>query len=181
MGVKVLLDVGAAATPSPSWWSSMPDGLWALFGVVVTVLATSVIEFFRYRRTRAEARRTERLSAYSMLLGAASEYLRNVYSVLSTRNRLGAATDGASTKSSYERSLSLLTSEVARSQLVSNSQVSDEIAAIFKSFLDATSDRDIPKEQAASRIGEAFSRLRKLLRSELAPTEKRRPRIVGRR
>jgi hypothetical protein len=60
-----------------SWWQSMPDGLWAVVGVVLTLVGTSIIEISRNMRARKdraaalfEARRQERATAYRGYLDA---------------------------------------------------------------------------------------------------------------
>jgi hypothetical protein len=149
----------------------MPDGLWALFGVVVTVVATATMEFLRHRRTRAERQRAERLAAYSALLGAASEFVRTANSVLMFREQGRDSADRRNASRGHEDSLVLVVTELSRAQLVSTSAVSEELSAIMTRFLDAMEMPEAKSQEVRALVGGELNTLRRLLTSQLVRAE----------
>lgn len=66
---------GSDVSDTPTWWDSFPDGVWALFGVVVTVAATATLEYFRRRHEREAALRAARIEAHSALIEVVSRFV----------------------------------------------------------------------------------------------------------
>lgn len=126
----------------------MPDGMWALIGVLLTIAATATIEGFRRGRAkaeaterRAEARRAERLSAYSDVLGTLTPFFSS-YSRLSGIRGLGVQDEILlSVLNEFTEDYEAMATALYRARLVAPTDAREEYDPLIKECLETARER----------------------------------------